>query len=119
MLEDEIAWLSNFVPSEHPDLKDTDNQLLAGHIKLIKTLFTCEGVDKAEYGKCSISFNPFPNKPWLLRVCGASLWKTLWEKEKLLVKSNFSFSHCVFYSFGELSDIFIKLKIVVSKLSKF
>ena len=23
-------------------------------------------------------------------------WKTLWEKEKLLIKSNFSFSHSVF-----------------------
>ena len=43
--------------------------------------------------------NPFPNKPWFLRVCSARLLKTLWEKEKLLVKSNFSFSHSVFYSF--------------------
>ena len=37
----------------------------------------------------------------------------MWEKEKLLVTSNFSFSHSVFYLFGELSAIFIKLKIVV------
>ena len=51
MLEDEIAWLSNFVPSEHLELKETDNCLLAGHLKLIKTLFTCEGVNKEEYGK--------------------------------------------------------------------
>ena len=43
------------------------------------------------------SFNPFPNKPWFLRVCSTSLLKTLWEKEKLLVKSNFSkFSHSIF-----------------------
>ena len=41
-------------------------------------------------------FNPFPNKPWFLRVCKANLLKTLWEKEKLLVTSNFSFSHSVF-----------------------
>ena len=41
-------------------------------------------------------FNPFPNKPWFLRVCGICLLKTLWEKEKLLVTSNFSLSHCVF-----------------------
>ena len=40
---------------------------------------------------------PFPNKPWFLRVCSTSLWKTLWEKEKLLVTSNFSFFHNVFY----------------------
>ena len=42
--------------------------------------------------------------------------KRLWEKEKLLVTSNFSISHSVFYSFGELSAIFIKFEIVVSKL---
>ena len=58
-------------------------------------------------------FNPFPNKPWFLRVCSTSLLKTLWEKEKLLVTSNFSFSHSVFYLFGELSPIFVKIKIVV------
>ena len=61
-------------------------------------------------------YNPFPNKPWFLRVCSTSLLKTLWEKEKLLVTSNFSFSHSVFYPFGELSVIFIKFKIVVCKL---
>ena len=43
-----------------------------------------------------VTFNPFPNKPWFLRVCSKSLLKTLWEKEKLLVTSNFSFSHRVF-----------------------
>ena len=42
----------------------------------------------------------FPNKPWFLRVCSTSLLKTLWEKEKLLVMSNFSFSHSVFYHYG-------------------
>ena len=25
------------------------------------------------------SLNPFPNKPWFLCVCSASLLKTLWE----------------------------------------
>ena len=38
------------------------------------------------------SINPFPNKPWFLSVCSTRLLKTLWEKEKLLVTSNFSFS---------------------------
>ena len=37
--------------------------------------------------------NPFPNKPWFFCVCSTSLLKTLWKKEKLLVSSNFSFSH--------------------------
>ena len=54
MLEDEIDWLCNFTRSKHPDLEETDNVLLAGHLKLIKTLFTCEGVDKEESG---IKFN--------------------------------------------------------------
>ena len=38
------------------------------------------------------SFNPFLNKPWFLRVFRINLLKTLWEKEKSLVTSNFSFS---------------------------
>ena len=64
---------------------------------------------------CTHSFQttdiPFPNKPWFLRVCSISLLKTLWEKEKLLVSSNFSFSHSVFYPFEELFAIFIKVRI--------
>ena len=60
--------------------------------------------------------NPFQNKPWFFRVCSTSLLKTLWEKEKLLVTSNFSFSQSVFYLFGELLAIFIKFKIVVCKV---
>ena len=57
--------------------------------------------------------------PGFLRVCNTGLLKTLWEKEKLLVTSNFSFSHSVFYPFGELSAIFNKFEIVVSKLFEF
>ena len=64
-------------------------------------------------------FNPFQNKPWFLRVSSTSLLKTLREKEKLLFTSNFSFSHIVFYLFGQLSAILIKLKIVVCKLVQF
>ena len=55
------------------------------------------------------AINPFPNKPWFLYVCRTSLLKH-WEKEKLLVMSNFSFPHSVFYQFGELFSIFIKFK---------
>ena len=66
-----------------------------------------------------LPFNPFPNKPWFSRVCSTSLLKTPREKENLLVTSNFSFSHCVFYLFGELSAIFNELEIVVCKLLKF
>ena len=66
-----------------------------------------------------LGINPCPNKPWFLRVYSASLLKTLLEKEKLLVTSNFSFSHSVFYPFGEFSAIFNKLKIVACKLFEF
>ena len=52
-------------------------------------------------------------------VSAVQVLKTLWKKEKLLLTSNFSFSHSVFYSFGELSAIFIKLEIVVCKLFQF
>ena len=51
MLEDEIAWLSNYVPSPSSDLSETDNILLAGHLKMIRTLFTCEGIDREEFGR--------------------------------------------------------------------
>ena len=39
-----------------------------------------------------ININPFPKQTRVLCVC-SSLLKTLWEKEKLLVTSNFSFSN--------------------------
>ena len=62
------------------------------------------------------SHKSFP-KPLFICVCSKSLLKTLWEKEKFLVTSNFSFFHSVFYPFGELFAIFIKRKILVFKLS--
>ena len=42
-------------------------------------------------------FNPFPHNDTFWRLRETSLLKTLWEKEKLLVTNNFSFSHSVFY----------------------
>ena len=63
--------------------------------------------------------NPFPNKPGFLHVCSTCLLITLWEKEKLLVTSNFSFFHCVIYRFQQLSAIFFKFRIVVCKVFKF
>ena len=64
-------------------------------------------------------FNPFPNKPWFLLVCSISLLKALQEKKKLLVTSNFSFAHSVFYPFQKLYAIFIKFEIVFCKLFQF
>ena len=45
--------------------------------------------------------------------------ETLWEREKLLVTSYFSFSHDVRHPFGELPAILVKSKIVVCKLFQF
>ena len=70
-------------------------------------------------GKGENAVNPFPKKPCFLKVCNKSILKTLWEKEKLLVTSNFSFSHSVFYPFGELFVIVIQFEIVVCKLFQF
>ena len=46
-----------------------------------------------------------------LHFCSTSLLKTLWEKEKLLVISNLSFSPSVCNHFGELTTILINLKL--------
>ena len=64
-------------------------------------------------------FNPFPNKPWFLRLCSRSRLKTLWEKEKLLVTSNFYYSHSVFCPFRKVSAMLIKFEVVVCKLFQF
>ena len=63
--------------------------------------------------------NPFPNKPCFLRVCRASCLKTLREKDKLLITSNLSFSHSVFYPFIKLFAILVKSEIVVCILFQF
>ena len=45
--------------------------------------------DRAKPGDDYRPINPFPHKPWFLRVCSTSLLKTPWEKEKLLITSKF------------------------------
>ena len=52
-------------------------------------------------------------------VCSIILLKTLWEKEELLVMSNFTFSHSVFYPFGELAAIFIQFKMNAFFLTRY
>ena len=75
----------------------------------------------SHYGFQSLSegLNPFPNKPWFLHVWSTSILKTLWEKKKLLVTSNFSVSYSVFYPVGELSANGIKIRIVICKVFQF
>ena len=49
--------------------------------------------------------------PPLYMPSSIRLLKTLWEKEKLLITRNFSFSHSVFYPFGDFSATFIEFKL--------
>ena len=65
-----------------------------------------------------VQFHTVPNNTWFLRVCSISLENTE-EKEKLLVRSNFSFSGSVFDPFGELAANFIILEIVFCKFFQF
>ena len=60
-------------------------------------------------------FNPFSKNPLFLRVCinNRQRLKTQWERENLLVTSNFSFSPSVLYTVTELSSVFLKFEIVV------
>ena len=60
---------------------------------------TCSTVSCGSLTWYSPFLKPFLNKFLFLRVCCINLLKTPWEKEKLLVTSNFSFSHSVFYPF--------------------
>ena len=52
-------------------------------------------------------------------VFAVQVFRKHWEKEKLLVMRDFSFSHTVFYPYGELSAIFIKFEIVICNLFQF
>ena len=101
---DGYRYQYTYDPCRHPEYFDT--ALLIIYLSDIEILICY----------IEIEFNPFPNKPWFSCVCNLSLLKTMWEKEKLLVMSNFSFSHSVFYPFGEIPAIFIQLRIVVCKL---
>ena len=103
-----FVWVSNYVvwrmenyffqKKKNVDLSNskafTDNNL--------QVAWTISGfdrigniVDKGENDHALKCFNPFPDNDAFWRPWETSLWKTLWEKEKLLV-SNFSFSHRVF-----------------------
>ena len=87
-----------------------------GGIKILVTMqasFTGYGMVK---GYELYLLNPCANKPWLLPVCDRSLLKTLGEKEKSLVMSNFSFSLSIFTRF---SATLIKSEIVDCKSFQF
>ena len=80
------------------------------------------GTSKITIMRCSHlvkDFNPFPNKPWFLRVCIIHLLKHSGKRRNCSLPANFSFSHRVSYPFREPSVIFIKIEIVFFKLFHF
>ncbi|KAH0618572.1 hypothetical protein JD844_017919, partial [Phrynosoma platyrhinos] len=56
MLEDEITWLDNFEPTRAAECEtsEADNVLLAGHLRLIKTLLSLCGTEKEMLGSSLI-----------------------------------------------------------------
>jgi ubiquitin carboxyl-terminal hydrolase 9/24 len=51
LLSDELIWLSSYtVSSISNQLRIIDNILFLGHLKFIRTLLTCENIDKNEFG---------------------------------------------------------------------
>ena len=89
--------------------------IFISYVMFILSTVSALSLDKSKIWLCG---DPFPNNPWFLRVCSIGLLKTLWEKGKLLVTSNFSFSHS-FLPFWRTCNTFIKLKIVICKLFRF
>ena len=125
--QDRNFWsnISHTHDNHHPTPLPCD----ASYRKLaVYFLYICNTKNQKCTSICHLNLNPFPNKPWFLCACSTSLLKKLWEKEKLLITSNFSFSHSVFYTFVELSAIFtfvelsaifINFEIVVCLLFQF
>ena len=64
-------------------------------------------------------FNPLPHNPDFLLPAEKSLLKTLWEKEKMLVTSIFSFTHNVFYPSQNKFQFFIYIYFVICKSFQF
>ncbi|KAB7497647.1 Ubiquitin carboxyl-terminal hydrolase 24, partial [Armadillidium nasatum] len=64
MIEDEIVWMLNFTSTreatrERPEsgialLRNAENLLVAGHLKLISSLLSCENIDKMKCGEALI-----------------------------------------------------------------
>ena len=64
----------------------------------------------------SLYFNPYLNKPLILRSCSADFFKHSGKGEIVSQQAIFSFFYSVFYPSVELYAIFIIPKIVVCKL---
>ena len=60
------------------------------------------------------SFNPLLHRYSFWSINNRQLLKTFWEKEKLLVTSNFSISHNVFYSIKTIVSPFVHILDIIS-----
>lgn len=72
MLEDEITWLDNFEPNRTAECEtsEADNILLAGHLRLIKTLLSLCGAEKEMLGNyCFILYGRFFSAQLLPVLC--------------------------------------------------
>ena len=66
-------------------------------LQAISPFFTMFSTLDGAYFSYQMHFNPLPHYDAFSRTKYIKLWKTLRIKEKLLVTSNFSFFHNVFY----------------------
>ena len=71
--------------------------LLAAEFEKPKIGISGKGLNVCFCQSTDGGINPFPNNPRLKRLWDRRLLKTLWEKEKMLLTSIFSFYHNVFY----------------------
>ena len=58
--------------------------------------------------------NPTLHRYSIKRINNTQLLKTLWEKKKLLIMSNFFFSHNLFYSIGKIVSPFVNKFDIIS-----
>ena len=64
-------------------------------------------------------FNPLPHNHNISRPCIRNLLKTLWEKEKMLATSIFSFSHNIFYPSQDKFPFLSHIYFVICKSFQF
>ena len=123
-----FSFSARFILSSASAFNLDQSKILSFGKELRHTLISSRSI-ALEYYVMREFFNSFPNKRWFLCVNCTSPTSTgfyvstvqvpLWENQKLLVTSNFSFFYGVFYLFGEFSAIFIKSEIVVCNVFEF
>ena len=89
-----IQWRSN------PGPLDYESNISPSHLLVNILAFSSLPTMYSALSKTEITINQFPHNDTFWHHWETNLLKTLWEKEKLLIISNFSFSHSVFYRFG-------------------